>query len=97
MADKKKLKVKIFDKEYSLLVEDEELAKDLAEYVDNVIEETRQELPDHVPQTVAIIASLNIAYDFYLEKSKSKDYLIQASDKINRIKLLLNQPDLYNP
>lgn len=97
MADKKKLKVKIFDKEYSLLVEDEELAKELAEYVDKVIEETRQELPDHVPQTVAIIASLNIAYDFYLEKSKSKDYLIQASDKINRIKLLLNQPDLYNP
>lgn len=97
MPDKKKLKVKIFDKEYSLLVDDEELAKELADYVDKVIEETRQELPDHPPQTIAIIASLNIAYDFFLEKNKSKDYLIQASDKIKRIKLLLNQPDLYNP
>jgi len=29
MADKKKLKLKIFDKEYSLLVENEEIAKEL--------------------------------------------------------------------
>lgn len=33
MTEKKKLKVTIFDKEYSLLVENEELAADLAEYL----------------------------------------------------------------
>lgn len=97
MSEKKKLKVKIFDKEYSLLVDDEELAKELAEYVNRVMEETSEELPDHPAQTVAIIASLNIAYDFFLEKNKSKEYLIQASDKVKRIKFLLSQPDLYNP
>jgi len=37
MTDKKKLKIKIFDKEYSLLVENEEIAKELAIYVNKVM------------------------------------------------------------
>ncbi|MFA4924240.1 MAG: cell division protein ZapA [Ignavibacteriaceae bacterium] len=92
MIDKKKLKVKIFDKEYSLLVDNEEIAKELAVYVNKVMEETKHELPDQPAQTIAIIASLNIAYDYFLEKNKNKEFLIQATDKIKRIKLLLNKP-----
>ncbi|MFA6598528.1 MAG: cell division protein ZapA [Ignavibacteriaceae bacterium] len=91
MTDKKKLKVKIFDKEYSLLVDNEEIAKELAIYVNNVMEETKQELPDQPAQTIAIIASLNIAYDYFMEKNKNKEFLIQATDKVKKIKLLLNQ------
>ena len=71
MTDKKKLKIKIFDKEYSLLVENEEVAKELAIYVNKVMEETKEELPDQPAQTIAIIACLNIAYDFFLEKNKN--------------------------
>jgi len=94
MTDKKKLKVKIFDKEYSLLVDNEEIARELAVYVNNVMEETKQELPDQPAQTIAIIASLNIAYDYFLEKNKNKEFLIQATGKVKKIKLLLNQsPD----
>ncbi len=93
MVEKKKLKIKIFDKEYSLLVEDEEIAKELASYVNKVMEEVRNELPDQPAQTVAIIASLNIAYDFFLEKSKNKELLVQASDRIKKIKLLLNHSE----
>jgi len=95
MVEKKKLKIKIFDKEYSLLVEDELIAKELAYYVNKVMEEVKSELPDQPAQTVAIIASLNIAYDFFVEKSKNKEFLIQASDKVKRIKLLVSQP--HNP
>jgi len=91
MSDKKKLKVKIFDKEYSLLVDNEEIAKELAVYVNNVMEETKEELPDQPAQTIAIIASLNIAYDYFMEKNKNKEFLIQATDKVKKIKLLLNQ------
>ncbi|MCK9209304.1 MAG: cell division protein ZapA [Ignavibacteriaceae bacterium] len=91
MIDKKKLKVKIFDKEYSLLVDNEEIAKELAVYVNKVMEETKQELPDQPPQTIAIIASLNIAYDYFMEKNKNKEFLIQATDKVKKIKLLINQ------
>lgn len=90
MTDKKKLKIKIFDKEYSLLVENEEIAKQLAEYVDNVMEETKAELSDQPAQTIAIIASLNIAYDYFLEKNKNKELFSNATDKVNRIKLLLS-------
>jgi len=97
MSDKKKLKIKIFDKEYSLLVENEEIAKELAIYVNKVMEETKEELPDQPAQTIAIIACLNIAYDFFLEKNKNREFLIQASDKIKKLKLLLNEPQMSNP
>lgn len=97
MTDKRKLKVKIFDKEYSLLVDNEEIAKELAVYVNRVMEETKAELPDQPGQTIAIIAALNIAYDYFIEKSKNKEYLIQSTDKVKKIKLLLNQSALSNP
>lgn len=91
MTEKKKLKIKIFDKEYSLLVENEEIAKELAVYVNKVMEETKEELPDQPAQTIAIIACLNIAYDLFLEKNKNREFLIQASDKIKKLKLLLSE------
>lgn len=88
MSDKRKLKVKIFDKEYSLLVDNEEIAKELAIYVNRVMEETKKELPDQPTQTLAIISALNIAYDYFMEKNRNKEVMIQASDKIKKIKLL---------
>ncbi len=97
MTDKKKLKIKIFDKEYSLLVENEEIAKELAIYVNKVMEETKDELPDQPAQTIAIIACLNIAYDLFLEKNKNREFVIQASDKIKKLKLLLNDPVMSEP
>jgi len=97
MSEKKKLKIKIFDKEYSLLVENEEVAKELAIYVNKVMEETKEELPDQPAQTIAIIACLNIAYDLFLEKNKNREFLIQAGDKIKKIKLLINDPVMSEP
>lgn len=97
MTEKKKLKIKIFDKEYSLLVENEEIAKELAIYVNKVMEETKEELPDQPVQTIAIIACLNIAYDLFLEKNKNRELLIQATDKIKKLKLLLNEVRLSDP
>ena len=97
MNEKKKLKIKIFDKEYSLLVENEEIAKELAVYVNKVMEETKDELPDQPVQTIAIIACLNIAFDLFLEKNKNREFLIQASDKVKRIKLLISDPVVSDP
>ena len=97
MSDKKKLKIKIFDKEYSLLVENEEIAKELAVYVNKVMDETKDELPDQPVQTIAIIACLNIAYDLFLEKNNNREFLIQATDKVKKIKLLLGTSDMSVP
>jgi cell division protein ZapA (FtsZ GTPase activity inhibitor) len=97
MNEKKKLKIKIFDKEYSLLVENEEIAKELAVYVNKVMEETKDELPDQPVQTIAIIACLNIAFDLFLEKNKNREFLIQASEKVKKIKLLISEPVVSDP
>ncbi len=91
MNDKKKLKVNIFDKDYSLLVDSEEIATELAKYVNKIIDETQEELPDQSKETIAIIAALNIAYDLFVEKNKFREFSIQATDKIKKIKLLLNE------
>jgi len=96
MNEKKKLKVTIFDKEYSLLVENEELAADLAEYVNNVMNETKEELPNQATETIAIIAALNIAYDLFMEKNKFREFSIQATDKVKKIKLLLNESKIMS-
>lgn len=97
MSERKKLKIKILDKEYSLLVEDEEVAKELAIYVNRVLEETKEEMPDQSNQTIAIIASLNIAYELFIEKNKNREFLIQTSDKVKKIKLLLKQTSVSEP
>jgi cell division protein ZapA len=97
MTEKKKLKIKIFEKEYSLLVENEEIAKELAIYVNKVMEETKDELPDQPAQTIAIIACLNIAYDLFLEKNKNREFVIQASDKVKKLKLQLNDTTISEP
>ena len=91
MSEKKKLKVKIFDKEYSLLVENEDIAAELAQYVNKVMDDTKRELPDQPSDTIAIIAALNIAYDLFMEKNNYREFSIQATDKIKKIKLLLNE------
>jgi cell division protein ZapA len=96
MNEKKKLKVKIFDKEYSLLVENQEIAAELAEYVNTMMEETKDELPDQTKDTIAIIAALNIAYDLFVEKNKYREFSIQATDKIKKIKLLLSDSKLMS-
>ncbi len=94
MTEKKKLKVKIFDKEFSLLVENEEIAAELAEYVNKIMDETQAELKDQPTETIAIIAALNIAYDLSVEKNRFREFSIQATNKIKKIKLLLDQSDM---
>ena len=94
MTEKKKLKVKIFDKDFSLLVENQEIAAELATYVNKIMDETKAELKDQPNETIAIIAALNIAYDLSVEKNKFREFSIQATDKIRKIKLLLDKSDI---
>ncbi len=93
MTEKKKLKVKIFDKEFSLLVENQEIAAELATYVNKIMDETKAELKDQPNETIAIIAALNIAYDLSVEKNRFREFSIQATDKIKKIKLLLDKSE----
>lgn len=96
MTEKKKLKVNIFDKDYSLLVENEDLATDLAKYVNDIMTETKDEMPTQSTETVAVIAALNIAYDLFVERNKFREFSIQATDKVKKIKLLLNESKIIS-
>jgi cell division protein ZapA len=96
MTEKKKLKVNIFDKDYSLLVENEDLAIELAKYVNNVMNETKNDMPSQSTETIAIIAALNIAYDLFVEKNKFREFSIQATNKVQKIKLLLNESKIMS-
>lgn len=94
MTEKQKLKITIFDKDYSLLVENQEIAEKLAKYVDKVMEETQAELKNQPTETIAVISALNIAYELFLEKDRFREFSVQSIDKIKKIKLLLNEPSL---
>ena len=61
------------------------------------MDETKDELPDQPVQTIAIIACLNIAFDLFLEKNKNREFLIQATDKVKKIKLLISEPAMSDP
>jgi cell division protein ZapA len=61
------------------------------------MEETKDELPDQPVQTIAIIACLNIAFDLFIEKNKNREFLIQATDKVKKIKLLISEPVVSDP
>lgn len=59
--------------------------------------ETKEELPSQATETIAIIAALNIAYDLFMEKNKFREFSIQATDKVKKIKLLLNESKIMSP
>lgn len=90
MEQKTRVTLKIFDREYPLIVDNEQIALDLAEYVNKLMDDIKNEIPNQPTQTVAVMAALNIAYDLFMERSKYKESLIQATDKAKKINLMLN-------
>ncbi len=86
------VKVKIFDSEYTLKVEDEELAYKAAEYVDKMMRELRDKLPNQSILTIAILTALNIAEDLFRERrdvgcieSEIEDLLRGLSSKVDKM------------
>ncbi len=91
---KKKLKINIFGKDYSLLVENEDMAKELADYVNDLMTAMKNEMPEQSNETIAVLAALNIASDLFVEKNKYREYSIQATDRIKKLRLLINEKDI---
>jgi cell division protein ZapA len=66
----KNIKVKIFGTEYSLKVEDEELAYRIAEYVDALMSELHEKFPNQPALTIAVLTALNIAEELFKERAR---------------------------
>ena len=91
---KKKLKINIFGKDYSLLVENEETAKELADYVNDLMRDMKNEIPEQSNETIAVLAALNIASDYFVLKNNCREQSIQATDKIKKLRLLISEQDI---
>ena len=67
------IKVKIFNSNYYLQGDNHELVESIAGYVDNVMQRINFESPNQSDETIAVVAALNIAENFYLEKNKKNE------------------------
>jgi len=92
LSQPKTIKVKIFNTEYTLKVEDEELAYKVAEYVDGLMRELHDKLPNQSVLTIAILTALNIAEELFRERmnkgyveSEIEDLLRGLSSKVDKI------------
>lgn len=93
MTEKQKAKIRIFNKDYSLLVDNESMAKELARYVNEQMNDIKMDNPSESTENIAIIAAVNIAYDLFIERANSSEFAIQATDRIKKISLLLNESE----
>lgn len=88
----KTIKVKIFNTEYTLKVEDENLAYKVAEYVDKVMNELHNQSPYQPTLMIAVLTALNIAEELFRERMNRGyiegeiEVLLQGlSSKVDRI------------
>jgi cell division protein ZapA len=91
-SESKTIKVKIFNAEYTLKVEDENLAYKVVEYVDKMMNELHSKLPEQSALTIAVLTALNIAEELFRERmdrgyveSEIEDLLRGLSSKVDRI------------
>lgn len=92
LSEPKTIKVKIFNAEYTLKVEDENLAYKAVEYVDKMMNELHSKLPEQSALTLAVLTALNIAEELFRERmnrgyieSEIEDLLRGLSSKVDRI------------
>ena len=83
----KSLRVKIYDTEYSLKGEDEKLMQEAADYVNLLMNEFSSKIPQRTPSTIAVLAALNIAEEFFKFKNLNQcsyDLLREETDSLNK-------------
>lgn len=92
LSQLKIVKVKIFNTEYTLKVEDEEIAYKVAEYVDKMMNELHNKLPEQSVLTIAILTALNIAEELFRERmnrgyveSEIENMLLSLSSRVDKI------------
>ncbi len=92
LSEPKTIKVKIFNTEYTLKVEDENLAYKVVEYVDRMMNELHSKFPDQPTLTIAVLTALNIAEELFRERrdrgyieGEIEDLLRGLSSKVDRI------------
>ncbi len=64
----KSVRVRIFGTEYPLRGESEEMTKQVANYVDTMLRNVHDKIPDQPPLTIAVLSALNITEELFRER-----------------------------
>jgi len=91
MADGKSIKVKIFGSEYPLRGDSEEMTKKVASYVDQMITNIHDKIPEQPPLTVAVLSALNITEDLFKEREKNRILLSTFESEVEKINAFLDE------
>ncbi len=90
-TDGKSIKVKIFGSEYPLRGESEELTKKVATYVDEMIQNIHQRIPEQPPLTVAVLSALNITEDLLREREKQRSLNTHVDGELQKMHSVLDE------
>ena len=84
-TDKRSIRVKIFGSEYPLRGDSEEFTRNVATYVDEMINSIHAKIPEQPTLTVAVLSALNITEDLFKERERSKAVASLVKGELDRI------------
>lgn len=87
-----RVRVNIYGEEYTIRSEgDEEYIRQVAGYVDRKMREIAEKAPNKSHARVAILAALNITDEYFAERSKEKEGLLNLEERASSIISLLDE------
>ena len=84
-TDRKSIRVKIFGSEYPLRGDSEEFTRQVATYVDEMINSIHGKIPDQPTLTVAVLSALNITEDLFKERERSREMATMVRGEIEKL------------
>lgn len=81
----KSIKVKIFGSEYPLKGDNEDQTKKIAAYVDSMLTEIHERIPEQPPLTVAVLSALNITEDLMKEREQHQNAVQHLETEILKL------------
>ncbi len=89
MSLQKKLKIRILDREYPIVSENEERARMAAEYVDSLMTSFKEEYGEQNPLNIAILTLLNITDEYFTERDLTSEIIKEATERLRKLNILL--------
>ncbi|MBS4027730.1 MAG: cell division protein ZapA [Ignavibacteriales bacterium] len=79
------VKVKIFGTEYPLRGESEEMTKQVAKYVDDMIHNVHEKIPEQSPLTIAVLSALNITEELFRERQQKNTLPSEMNGEVQQM------------
>ncbi|MBM4166836.1 MAG: cell division protein ZapA [Ignavibacteria bacterium] len=83
--ESKSVKVRIFGTEYPLRGESEEMTKQVAKYVDEMIHIVHEKIPEQSPLTIAVLSALNITEELFRERNLKSTAPLEVEREVQQM------------